>query len=192
MKNNLYTIILFSIFAFACADGLEEPDSCYTGAIAQCNDGTYSYSNSRSGACSGNDGVSYWCDGERIFEEGLVSCQSFYALDGHRYSYCCYDNTSVCEWSGQAWCGDGITTHDEQCDGGPNCSIGCDIRGERQYQSWECRQQDAEPRGRCHGNNLIYCDPTGVPRTVVCNSPDLTRRCGIDIENDMFDCLPGL
>ena len=206
MKNNLYTIILFSIFAFACADGLGD-DDCLFGATAECSDGTYSYSNSRSGTCSHHGGVSYWCGGQRASQSSspdpIVNSTICYVAGDifHSYSYCCSENTGECSWSGTPECGDGLRTHNEECDGGNSCSSTCELQtNELQTNvsppeplpSYACREQNADARGRCHGNNLIYCDPTGVPRTVVCNSPDLTRRCGIDVENDMFDCLQGL
>ena len=182
MKNNLYTIILFSIFAFACADGLGD-DDCLFGATAECSDGTYSYSSTRSGVCSESDRVRRWCPGRYLTEpenRNSIVCDVYSST----LRYCCNRNTDVCEWSGES-------APDDDDDTGVTDTPTRATQVEP-VPSWECRQQDAEPRGRCEGNNLIYCDPTGVPRTVVCNSPDLTRRCGIDIENDMFDCLPGL
>ena len=40
---------------------VEKPDPNSTGASAQCRDGTYSHSMTRSGTCSGHHGVAQWC-----------------------------------------------------------------------------------------------------------------------------------
>ena len=39
---------------------VERPDGSSSGASAQCNDGTYSHSQHRSGTCSGHGGVAHW------------------------------------------------------------------------------------------------------------------------------------
>ncbi|WP_409185306.1 DUF3761 domain-containing protein [Amycolatopsis sp. VS8301801F10] len=39
---------------------VHRPDSNPSGATAQCNDGTYSYSQHRSGTCSRHGGVKQW------------------------------------------------------------------------------------------------------------------------------------
>lgn len=40
---------------------VERPDNNPVGAVALCGDGKYSHSESRSGTCSSNGGVSQWC-----------------------------------------------------------------------------------------------------------------------------------
>jgi hypothetical protein len=40
---------------------VEKPDPNSSGASAQCRDGTYSHSTTRSGTCSGHHGVAQWC-----------------------------------------------------------------------------------------------------------------------------------
>ncbi|WP_231972113.1 DUF3761 domain-containing protein [Mycobacterium sp. E3251] len=45
----------------AHATCVERPDNNPVGAVALCGDGKYSHSESRSGTCSSNGGVSRWC-----------------------------------------------------------------------------------------------------------------------------------
>ncbi|MDG3015750.1 DUF3761 domain-containing protein [Speluncibacter jeojiensis] len=51
-------------YANTYGDCVHSPDGDSGGATARCNDGTYSHSRSRSGTCSGHDGVASWMSGD--------------------------------------------------------------------------------------------------------------------------------
>src|SRR4051812_4545584 len=60
MRRTARLAILFVLVALALAAGSGARGNTPPGATARCNDGTYSFSQTRSGTCSHHSGVAQW------------------------------------------------------------------------------------------------------------------------------------